>query len=182
MLCHIHNIFIICGSAAFYFEGIDDVLCLCLNSLGIGNVIRNGPHILPVELLGIQTHPVVKVGLVDIEIHHAGIRTADLGDIGLPETSADLCCLTPVGDLCCHLGVTAFYHTGDHGMSLACTLQICHSLAYGAAGIQIAQPDGNIGVGIVRSQLLLDIDTYYRYIQIADRGKYIIGSCVGQQL
>ena len=122
MLCHIQNIFVICGSATLYFEGIDDVLCLRLNSFGIGNIVCNSPHIFPVKLLGIQTHAVVQVGLVDIEIHHTGIRTSDLGDIGLAETSADLCRLTPVFNLCCHLGVTAFYDTGDHGMSLACTL------------------------------------------------------------
>ena len=122
MLCHVHNIFIICGSAAFYFEGIDDVLCLCLDSFGIGNIIRDRPHIFPVKLLSIQTHAVVQVGLVDIEIHHTGIRTSDLGNVGLTETSADLCCLTPVGDLCCHLRITAFYDAGDHSMSLACTL------------------------------------------------------------
>ena len=182
MLCHIQNIFVICGSATLYFEGIDDVLCLRLNSFGIGNIVCNSPHIFPVKLLGIQAHSVVKVGLIDIEIHHSGIRAADLGNIGLTETSADLSCLTPIFNLSCHLGVAAFYHASDYSMSLACTLQVCHSLTYGTTGIQVTQPDGNIGIGIVRRQLLLHIDTYYRHIQITDRGKYVIGSCIGQQL
>ena len=30
-------------------------------------------------------HPPVQVRLVDVEIHHAGIRTPDLCDIGIPE-------------------------------------------------------------------------------------------------
>ena len=182
MLCHIQNIFVICGSATLYFEGIDDVLCLRLNSFGIGNIICNSPHIFPVKLLGIQAHSVVKVGLIDIEIHHSGIRAADLGNIGLTETSADLSCLTPIFDLSCHLGVAAFYHAGDYSMSLACTLQVCHSLTYGTTGIQVTQPDGNIGIGIVRCQLLLHIDTYYRHVQIADCGKYIVRCRISKQL
>ena len=182
MLCHIQNIFIICRCSAFYFKGINDVLRFCLDGGLVRDVICDCPHIFPVKLLGIQAHSVVKVGLIDIEIHHSGIRAADLGNIGLTETSADLSCLTPIFDLSCHLGVAAFYHAGDYRMSLACTLQVCHSLTYGTTGIQVTQPDGNIGIGIVRCQLLLHIDTYYRHVQIADRRKYIIRSRIGQEL
>ena len=91
-------------------------------------MICDGPHFLPVKLLGIQTHTVVKIGLINVEIHHARIRSADLCNIGITESSSYLRCTTPLINLLCHICIAAFYHACNNSMSLSGTLQICYHL------------------------------------------------------
>ena len=100
-------------------------------------MVRYRPHLLPVELFGIEPHAVVEVGLVDIQIHHTRIRTADLRNVRVAETAAHLCRTAPVFYLVLHLGIITL-QTGDDSMPLASTLQVGYHLAYGTTGIQLA--------------------------------------------
>ena len=59
--------------AALDVEGVQDILRLGADGSLVGDVVSNGPHLFPVELLGVQLHPVVEVGFVDVQIHHAGV-------------------------------------------------------------------------------------------------------------
>ena len=169
-------------AAAFDVEGVQDIFCLGADGGFVGDIVRDRPHLFPVELFGVQPHTVVEVGLVDVQVHHAGVRTTDLCQIGVTEAAAHLCGTAPVLDLGLYLRVTALDHAGNDGVTLAGALQICHHLTHGAAGVQFAQPGGSIGVGIVRGFLLLDIHQHHRHIQIANSGQHIIAGGVGEQL
>ena len=124
----------------------------------------------------------VEVGLIDVEVHHTGVRTADLGDVGVAETTADLSGLAPVFDLRFDFGVSPFDDTGDDGMSLAGTFEVSDHFADSAAGIEFAEPGRDVGVGIVRSGFLLDVDEDDRDIEVSDGRQHVVGCCVGQEL
>ncbi len=123
----------------------------------------------------------VQIRFVDVQIHHAGIRPADLGQVRVPEAAAHLGSPAPILDLGLHLRVAAFTG-GDDGMTLAGALQISDHLADSAAGVQLTQPGGGVGVGVVRGFLLLDVHQHDRDIQIPHSRQHVVGSGVGQQL
>ena len=168
--------------AALDLERIENILRLGADRVFIGDVVSDGPHFFPVKLLGIKPHPVVEVCLIDIEIHHAGIRASDLGQICIAEAPPDLCRAAPVFDLRLHIGVAALYDAGDHSVTLAGSLQIGHHLTHCAAGIQLAEPGRGIRVLIVRGLLFLDVHQYHRDIQIPDCRQHVVGSRIGQKL
>ena len=180
IFCHIPNL--LDGAAALNVEGIQNILCLGTDGSFIGDGVGDGPHLLPVELLGVEEHPVVQVGFVDVQVHHAGVRTTALCQIGVTEAAAHLSGTTPVLALGLHLRVAALDHAGDDGVTLASTLQVGHHLAHGTTGIQLAQPSGGVGIGVVRGFLLLDIHQYHGYVQVAHGGQHIVRGSVGQQL
>ena len=168
--------------AILNIEGIQNILGLGTDSSLIVNIVGNGPHLFPVKLLGVEPHSMIKVGFVNIEIHHARIWTANLGQIGITEAAANLGCTAPVLQLCLNLRIPALNYAGNNSMTLAGTLQISYHLTYGTAGIKLTQPGRNICVGIVRSQLLLDVYQYNRHIQITNGWQHIVGSRIGQKL
>ena len=170
------------GAAALDVEGVQNVLRFGADRFLIGDVVRDRPHLLPVELLGVQEHTVIQVCLIDVEIHHTGIGTSDLSQVRVAETSADLRSLAPVLDLRLNGRISAFHHTGDDRMALSGSFQVSHTFADSAAGIQFAQPGRRIGIGIVRRFLLLDIHQHDRHIQVPDCRKHVVGCGVGQQL
>ena len=110
--CHVPHL--LYGATTLYLEGIEDILSLSLDSSLICDVICNGPHLLPVELLGIDIHAVIEVGLIDVEVHHAWIRTTYLSDVGITESTTHLSCTAPVFYLGLHARVTTLYHARDH--------------------------------------------------------------------
>ena len=180
ILCHIPDLFD--GAAALDIEGVQNVLRLGADRFFIGDIVGDGPHLLPVKLLGVEPHTVVEVGLVDIQIHHAGIGAADLRKVRIAEAAANLRGTAPVGNLGVHFGVAALDDAGDHGVALASALQVGHHLANCAAGIELAQPGGGIGVGIIGGFLLLQVNQHHGHIQIADGGEHVVRGRVGQQL
>ncbi|CDD75532.1 unknown [Cryptobacterium sp. CAG:338] len=123
---------------AFDLEGVVDVGDLCSNRLFIVYVISNNPHALPVELLRVYAHTVIEVGLVDVEVHHARIRPANLSDIGIAEAAAYLCGTTPVFNLGSSLRVATFDDARDYGMALAGAVEVGNHFAYGSACIASA--------------------------------------------
>ena len=151
-----HIPYFIYRAAAFNLERIEYILCLRADSRLVGHMVGDSPHLLPVELLGIEPHTVVEVRLVDIQVHHTGIGTTDLGDVRIAETAAHLCGAAPVFYLALYLGVFAL-QTGDDGMTLARTLQVGYHLAHCAAGVQFTQPCGCIRVLVVRRRQFLHV-------------------------
>ena len=127
-------------------------------------------------------HPPVQVGLVDVEVHHAGVGSSDLGDVGVAESSSDLSRAAPFRDFLSDAGISAFDHAGDHRVALAEPLQVGHHLAYRSAGIAFAQPGSDVGVVIVQRFQLLDVDQNHGNVQILHRGEHVVGSGIGQQL
>ncbi len=180
ILGHVPDLFD--GAAAPNVEGVEDLLGLGADLLLVGDIVGDGPHLLPVELLGVEPHPVVEVGLVDVQVHHAGVGPADLGEIRVTESPAHLRGFAPVGDLGVDLGVAALDDAGDDRMALAGALQVRHHLAHGAAGIEGAEPGGGVGVGVIRRFLLLEVDQHHRHVQIPHGGQHVVGGCIGQQL
>ena len=170
------------GAAALDVEGVQNVLGLLADGGLVGDIVGDGPHFLPIELLGVQPHAVVQVGLVDVQVHHAGIGAANLGQVQVPEAAAHLGGFAPVLYLGLHNGVTALHHTGDDGMALSGALQVGHHLPHGAAGVQLAQPLGGVGVLVVRGAELLDVHQHHGHVQIPDGGEHIVGGGVGEQL
>ena len=177
---HVPNLFD--GAATFNLEGVEDILSLGADSLFVGDIVSDGPHLLPVELLGIDKHTVIEVGLVDIEVHHAGIGTANLCDIGVAETTAHLSSAAPVLNLSLNLRVATFYDTRNHSRTLTGTIQVGHHLTDGTAGIELAQPDGNVRLCVIGSQLLLHVYDDHRHIQVAHGRQHIIRGAIGQHL
>ena len=169
-------------AAALDVEGVQDALGLGPDGILVGDAVGDGPHLLPVELFGIQPHSVVEVGFVDVQVHHAGVGPSNLGQIGVPEAAAHLGSFTPVLDFLLGVGVASFHHAGDDGMALSRPLQIGHHLAHRPAGVELAQPGGGIGVGVIRGLLLLEVHQHHRHVQIPDGGQHIVGGGVGQQL
>ena len=169
-------------AAAFDLKCIQNVLSFGAYRFFIGDVVGNRPHFLPVKLLGVKMHPVVKVGLVDIQIHHAGVRAADLGQVCIPEAAADLSCTAPVLNFSLSNRIASLDDAGNHGMALSRALQISYHLTDGAAGIEFAEPGCRIRVGVVRSFLLLQVHEHHRYVQIAHSREHVVGSRIGKQL
>ena len=163
------------GAAALNIECIKDILCFCPDCLLICNIISDRPHLLPVELLGVEEHPVVQVGFVDVQVHHAGVRTADLRNVSLTESSSYLSSLAPVFDLSLNCRISALYNTCDNGMSLAGSLKVSYSFANSAACVALAQPGSNVGVLIIQCFDLLNI-------KVTDCRKHVVGCCVCQHL
>ncbi len=124
----------------------------------------------------------IQICLIDIEIHHARIRSADLGKIGITETSSDLGGPAPFLDLFCDFGIAAFHNTGDHSTALAGTVEVCDHLTDCTAGIELTQPCRIVCMFIIRSFLLLHIDQNYRYIEISYCRKHVVASRICQQL
>ena len=180
VLCHLPDLFD--GAAALNVEGVQNVLGLGPDGLLVSDIICDGPHLFPVELLGVQPHPMIQVGLVDIQVHHAGVGPSDLGQVGIPETAAHLGGFTPVLDLRLDLGVAPLHHAGDDGVALSGPLQVGHHLAHRAAGVQLAQPGGGVGVLIVGGQLLLEVHQHHGHVEITHGGQHIVGRGVGQEL
>ena len=124
----------------------------------------------------------IQVGFVDIQVHHAGIRTADLGNVRITEAAAHLSRAAPVLNLSLYFGVSALNDAGDHGMALAGTLKVGHHLAHSTAGIEFTQPGRRIRGGILGGALFLHIDQHDRDIQVTDGRKHIIRGCIRQKL
>ena len=124
----------------------------------------------------------VEVGLVNVEIHHTGVRTTNLCDVRIAEAATHLCCTAPVPNLCLYFGVTTLYDTRNHCRTLAGTVQVGYHLTNGATGIELAEPGGDIGLGIVWSQLLLYVDNDDRNIEISDGRQHIIRGTIGEHL
>ena len=116
----------------------------------------------------------VEVGLVDVEVHHARIGAANLGDVGVAEAAAHLCGTAPVFNLGLHAGVATLDDACDDGRALAGTVQVGHHLADGAAGIEFAQPGGNVGFGVVGGQFLLHVDDDDGHIEVAHGGQHVV--------
>ena len=180
VFCHFPDFFN--ASAAFDIEGVKDFLSLCADRVFVGNVVGDDPHLFPVELLGIKSHLSVKVGLVDIKIHHAWIRSSDLGDVGIAESSSGLCCTAPVFDLSLNDGIAAFYDACDAGMSLAESFKVSYHFADSTACIAFAQPYRDIGVIVIEGFQFLHIDKNDRNVQILDGRKHVVGGCIGKKL
>ena len=73
-----------------------------------------------------------------------------MGEVCIAEAAAHLSGTAPIFNLSLHGWVTALDHTGDNGMALAGALQIRDHLTDRTAGIQRAQPSGDVRVGVVR--------------------------------
>ena len=170
------------GAAVLNVKGVQDVLRLCTDDFLICDAIRDGPHLLPVELLGIEPHAVVQVCLIDVQIHHAGVRTADLRQVRIAEAAAHLGRTAPVLKLCLHKGISSLYHACDHCVALTCALQIGHHLADCSARVQLAEPGRRVRVGIIGSLLFLYIYKNHRNIQVPDSRQHVVGCCIGQKL
>ena len=67
-------------------------------------------------------------------------------------------------------------------MALSGPLQVGHHLPHGAAGVQLTQPLGGVGVLVVRGAELLDVHQHHGHVQIPDGGEHIVGGGVGEQL
>ena len=170
------------GAATLDVERVEDILCLRTDSVLIGDIVGNRPHLLPVELLRIDKHTVIEVGLVDIEIHHTRVGATDLGDIGVTETATHLSRTAPVLYLCLSRRIAALYNAGNHCRALAGTVQVGYHLTDSAAGIELTQPGGNVGLGIIGCQLLLQVHNHHRHVEVADGGQHIIRGAVGEHL
>ena len=169
-------------AAALNIEGVQNVLRLGADGVLVGDVVGDGPHLLPVKLLGVEPHTVVQVRLVDVQIHHAGVRAADLRKVRITEAAAHLRGLAPVVDFGLHGGVTALDNAGDDGVALTGALQISDHFADSAAGVQLTQPGGGVGVGVVGGLLLLHVDEDDGHVEVAHGGQHIVRGSVGQQL
>ena len=169
-------------SSALDIEGVEDILCFRADRVLICDIVGDSPHLLPVELLGVKMHSSVQVGLVDIKVHHTRIRSSDLRNIGIAESSSYLSRAAPVFDLRLDSGIPALYNAGDNRMSLAVSLQVGNHLAYSSAGIAFAEPGSDICVVVVKSFQFLNVYKNYRHIQILHCGKHVVGCSVGQKL
>ena len=180
ILRHLPNFFN--GAAAFNIEGVQDVLRLGADGCFIGDVVGDGPHLFPIELLGVQAHAVIEIGFVDIQVHHAGIGPSDLGQVGVPEAAAHLGGLAPVKNFGLYLRIAVLHHTGDDRVTLARPFQVGHHFANGPAGVEFAQPGGGVSVGVIGGFLFLYVHQHHRHIQIPDSGEHVVAGSVGEQL
>ena len=170
------------GAATLDVERVEDVLRLGADGGLVGDVVGDGPHLLPVELLRVDEQTVVEVRLVDVQVHHAGVRTAYLCDVRVAETAAHLGGAAPVLNLALHLGVATLDDAGDDRRALAGTVQVGHHLADGTAGVQLAEPCGDVGLRVVGCQLLLHVHDDHGDIEVAHGGQHIIRGAVGEHL
>ena len=124
----------------------------------------------------------VEVGLVDVEVHHAGVGAADLRKVGVAQAAAHLGGTAPVLYLGGHLGVAPLHDAGDDGMALAGALEVGHHLAHGAARIADAQPLGRAGSIEVEAAHLLEVDQNDGHVEVADGGQHVVAGGIGEQL
>ena len=180
IFCHFPDFFD--ASAALDVKRIKDILRFRADRVLICDIISDGPHFLPVKLLCIQVHPSVQVGLINVEIHHARVRPADLGDIRVTESPSRLRGTAPVFDLCLDSRISALHNAGDHRMSLTIPFKVSHHLAYSAARIALSEPRRDICVVIVQSFQLLDIHEHDRHIQVLHSREHVVGRSVCKEL
>ena len=180
VLGHIPNLFD--GAATFNLEGVEDVLSLGADGFLVGDVVGNVPHLFPIELLGIDIHAMVEVGLVDVEVHHAGIGATDLGDVGVAETTTYLGGTAPILDLGLSGGITTFDNASDDSAALAGTVEVGYHFAGGTASVELAKPGGDVGLLVVGSQLLLEVDDDDGHVEVAHGGEHVVGGAVGEHL
>ena len=114
--------------------------------------------------------------------HHARIRSADLGKVGVTESSSDLGSTAPVLDFLLNFGISAFDNTGDDRMSFACSFQVRDHFADRAARIELTEPLGCVCVCVIRSLELLHIDQHNRNVKVSDCRQHIIACRICQQL
>ena len=124
----------------------------------------------------------VEVGLVDVEVHHARVRTSDLGDVRVAETTTHLSGTAPVLDLRLNSWIATFYDTSDDSRALTSTVEVGNHLTDGTASVEVAQPGGNIGLGIVGCQLLLQVHDDNGYVEVTNGRQHIIRGTVSQHL
>ena len=124
----------------------------------------------------------VEVGLVDVEVHHAGVRAADLRKVGVAQAAAHLGGTAPVLDLGLDLGVAALDDAGDDGVALAGALEVGHHLAHGAARIGDAEPLGGACGVEVEAAHLLEVHEDDGHVEVADGGEHVVAGGVGEQL
>ncbi len=67
-------------------------------------------------------------------------------------------------------------------MALAGAVQVGDNLAGGAASVQLAQPGGDVGVGVVGLGLLLHVHDYHGNVKVAHDGKHVVAGGVGEHL
>ena len=127
-------------------------------------------------------HPSVQVGLINVKIHHARIRPADLGDVRIAESPSRLCGAAPVFDLCLDTRVSALDNAGDHRMSLTVSLKVSHHLAHSAARIALSEPCRDVCVVIVQGFQFLDIHKHNRHIQVLHSREHVVGRSVCKEL
>ena len=177
IFCHIPY-FLNC-SAALNIKGVQNILSFCTNCILICDIIRNCPHFFPVKLFGIKEHSVVQVGLINVKIHHTWVRSSNLGNICVTESSSYLSCFTPVFNLSLNIWISAFYNTSDNSMSLSSSLKVSNSFSNSTAGISFAEPCSNVCVIVIQSFQLLNIYQNNRNIQVTDCRKHVVGCSVG---
>ena len=180
IFCHLPYFFY--ASAAFNVKGVQNILCLCAYGCLICDIVCDSPHLFPVKLLGVEEHAAVKVGFVNIEIHHTGIRSADLGNVGITESAPDLGRAAPVFYFCLYGGIASLDNAGNNGKPFAEALKVCGTFADSTAGIAFTEPGGNICMVIVQCFKFLYIHQYHRYIQITDGRQHVVGSGICQKL
>ena len=100
----------------------------------------------------------IEVGLVDVEIHHARIGTADLRKVRVAETAPDLSGAAPVFDFRLSFRIAAFHDARDDRVALSGAFQIRYHLSHRAAGVKFAKPSRGVRVRVIGGFLLLEID------------------------
>ena len=67
-------------------------------------------------------------------------------------------------------------------MALACAVEVGHDLAGGAAGVEVAEPGGDVGGGVVGLGLLLDVDDDHGDVEVTHGGQDVVARGVGEHL
>ena len=163
-----HVPYLIDGTTTLDVEGVKNILSLGLDGCLVSDVIGNSPHLLPIELLGIDKHTVVEVSLINIEVHHAWIRASNLCDVGITETTTHLSSTAPVFNLSLYTRVTTLDNACNDSRTLASTIQISHHFTNGSASIELAQPGRDVSLRIVGSQFLLYIHNDYWHVEVTN--------------
>ena len=180
VFCHIPYFFD--RAAILNIKSIKNILCFCTDHFFICDIVSNRPHFFPIKLFGVQEHSVVQVCLIDVKVHHTRIRSSDLSDIGIAESSSYLCSLAPVFDLCLNSRISTLNYTCNNSMSLACSFQIGNCFTYSTAGISFTKPCSDICVIIIQCFELLNVHKNNRNIKITDCREHIVGCRIGQHL
>ena len=55
-------------------------------------------------------------------------------------------------------------------------------LPHGAAGVELTEPGGGIGVGVIGSLLLLKVHQHHGHVQVAHGREHVVAGGVGEQL
>ena len=67
-------------------------------------------------------------------------------------------------------------------MTLAGAVKVGHDLAGGTAGVQVAQPRGNVGVGVIGLSLLLHVDHDDGHVQVTHDRQHVVARGIGEHL